>query len=361
MHVTLVTSVASRAPAASGTRSYVLGLAERLTARGVEVVLVTRSDPAPVREGIKVLTIPGGKTSMRFLARLITSAPGLRLPPRSVIHAHRPDDMAAFVLAKRRNPKVVTLHGNPSRGVRDRRGAAIGFMYSRFEKVGLRDAHRVICVDRHTEIEYRTRYPWLADRMRVIPVAIDTTRFRALDREEGRARFGIQAEHAILFAGRLSREKRVASLLRALPPALDAELLIAGEGKDEPNLRQLARDRRVRFLGSVSHDEMPLLMSAADVLVLLSAYEGTPTVVLEALACGTPVIATAVGSLPDLIQPGRTGWFVDGSEGLPDVLRASLPRARAMREACVEAARPYDWDASIDRIVGVYREAEALA
>jgi glycosyltransferase involved in cell wall biosynthesis len=358
VHVTLVSGIDPGAPGAGGTRSYVLGLAERLPKRGVGVTLVARDGTADL-PGVDYVRLRSGSSSPRFLMRLFASAPGLSIPPDSILHAQRPDDIAAFLFAKRRNPKVCTLHGIPAIGVRRRKGAAYGALYGALERAGLRRTRSVIAVDAGTARWYEARYPWLVGRTTVIPVAVDTVRFRPMDRAAARDSLSITAKHVLLFAGRLTPEKRVDAILRALPKVPDAQLLVAGDGPERARLAELAKGHPVRFLGAVAHEEMPRLMNAADLLVLPSEYEGLATVAIEALACGTPVVATPVGGLPEVVVPGRTGWLVDGVDGLGAILTDALPQAPTLRDACVAAAQAYAWDAVLDRILAVYRGVAA--
>jgi glycosyltransferase involved in cell wall biosynthesis len=359
VHVTLVSGIDPTAPRPGGTRSYVLGLAERLVRRNVSVALVARNGTALPFDGAEYVRIRSGPSSVRFLLRLIASAPSLPIPRGSIIHVQRPDDLVAFALAQRGNPKVCTLHGIPALGVRRRKGPSYGALYRALERIGLRRTDRVIAVDPGTARWYADRYPRLAGRIDVVPVAVDTERFRPTDRGAARARFGIAAKHAVAFAGRLTVEKRVEALIRAIRDVPDVELLVAGEGPEEPRLRTLARNAPVRFLGPIPHEEMPLLLRAADIVALPSEFEGMPTIAIEALACGTPVVATRVGGLPELIVPGETGWLVEDVAAIPQVLRDGLPLAGAMEASCVVAARAYSWDSVVERILAVYRLAEA--
>jgi len=360
VHVTLVSGVDPTARGASGTRSYVLGLAERLPARNVSVSLVARDGDSAV-PGVSYTPIRSGTSSVRFILRLAASAGGLPIPKDSIIHVQRPDDLVAFTFAKRRNSKVCTLHGIPALAVPRRKGRAYGLAYRTLERVGLRRSHRVIAVNAGTAKWYAARYPGLADRMDVIPVAVDTVRFRPMDRLAARAKYGVRAERVVAFAGRLTVEKRVDSVVHAMPDVRGAELLIAGTGPEEARIRSKAHGGAVRLLGAVPHAEMPQFLNAADLLVLASEYEGLPTVAVEALACGVPVVATPVGGLPELVIPGKTGWLVSDLEDLGGVLRDALPRAGTMRDDCVAAARPYAWETVLDRILAVYRKAEAAA
>lgn len=355
MHVTLVSGIDPGGAGASGTRSYVLGLAERLPKRGVSVSLVARDGTASLPD-VDYVRIRSGPSSVRFLLRLFASAPGLPIPRDSIIHAQRPDDLAAFAIAKRKNPKVCTLHGVPALGVRRRRGAAYGAMYRALERAGLRRTNRIMAVNEGTARWYTSRYPWLATRTTVVPVAVDIVRFRPMDRQAARRALDVKSPHALLYAGRLTPEKRVGEIVRALKSVPDAELLIAGDGPEVAKLRALSEGLPVRFLGVIAHEDMAEAINAADVLVLASEYEGLATVALEALACGTPVVTTRVGGLPDIVRPGTTGWLVDDVRDLGPILAGALPQAASLRDACVAVARGYAWDAVLDRIMDVYRE-----
>lgn len=356
-HVTLVSGVSPASDRASGTRTYVEGLASRLRAKGVSVSLVAPDGGGLVAHDY--LRIRTGPTSARFLARLVASASRLPIPPGSIIHTQRPDHLVAFAAAKRANPAVCTLHGIPAMAVRRRKGPAYGIAYAVLERLGLRRADRVIAVDSITAAWYRARYPRLTDRLLVIPTAVDTSLFHPTDRNEARRRFGVSSDYVLVYAGRLSPEKRVDRVIRALGNLPSAELLIAGHGPEEERLRAIANGRRVQFLGPVPHEDMPHVLNAADALVLPSEYEGMATVVLEALACGVPVVATPSGDLPRVVVPDRTGWLFEDPDALGILLSAVLPRTGDLRDACVAAAHPFGWDVVVERILSVYREVSS--
>jgi glycosyltransferase involved in cell wall biosynthesis len=157
-------------------------------------------------------------------------------------------------------------------------------------------------------------------KMRIVLTPIDTDVFRPRARGEACRRAGLDEQRRyVLFVGRLSdREKRVSGLLEAFshvaPANPDVDLVVVGEGRDRDWLEQEAvalLPGRVRFLGWVaSADELASLYSAAECLVLPSRSEGFPTVVGEALACGTPVLGTRVGGIPELVRHGETGWLI---------------------------------------------------
>lgn len=165
-----------------------------------------------------------------------------------------------------------------------------------------------------------------AERTIVALTPIDMAAFRPIPRREACATAGLDAgRRYLLFVGRLSdHEKRVGSLIEAFATIADryrdTDLLIVGEGRDGAPLRALAQARapgRVRFLGWASGPaQLAPLYSAAICLVLPSNREGFPAVVGEAMSCGTPVLASRVGGVPELVTDGRTGWLIEpGDDG----------------------------------------------
>ena len=360
MHVTLVSSISPNDSQPGGTRSYVLDLAQRLRDRGIGVCLVARDKTGlPIVAG-SYIGLPGGPSNVPFLLRLATNASTFPIPADSILHFQRPDATAAMALARPGNPTVCTLHGIPATAVTRRRGGTYGMAYRLLEWIGLRRSDRIIAVDSCTARWYRTHYPSIADRITVVPIGIDMSRFRPLNKEASRRRFATRKDHVIVYAGRLSPEKRIGAIIESLAEVPGAELLVAGTGPEEERLRKLAQGRPVRFLGSVPREDMPDLLNAADVLVLASEFEGLPTAALEALSCGVPVVTTPVGALPEIVIPGKTGWIADDLDALGRTLAKAID-ARDMRSACVEAARPYAWDVVLDRVVAVYDQLEAAA
>ncbi|HWE13449.1 MAG TPA: glycosyltransferase family 4 protein [Solirubrobacteraceae bacterium] len=179
---------------------------------------------------------------------------------------------------------------------------------------------------------------WLAqrfgvarDRLPVLLTPIDTEAFRPEDRAVAAARAGLPpGGRRALFLGRLDDGvKRVSALIDAIAALPDGELVVAGDGEDRAALERHAAQvapGRVRFTGWVDGaDALRALLNACDCLVLASIREGFPTVVGQALACGTPVLATRVGGVAELVQHGRTGWLVEPRDD--GALRSALAEA----------------------------------
>ncbi len=126
--------------------------------------------------------------------------------------------------------------------------------------------------------------------------------------------------------GRLIPLKRVDELLKALKEVPELGLVVVGDGPERPRLERLAEELRVSdrvyFAGQRSKRETLCLMASCDFFVLNSTHEGFPHVVLEAMALGLPVIATAVGGTPEVVRDGETGVLVSPRDGITsEVLR----------------------------------------
>ena len=153
----------------------------------------------------------------------------------------------------------------------------------------------------------------------VHPNGVNRRKFRPLDKIAVRRKLGLPVDRrVILFVGNLVPVKGVNYLLEAFHRLiLSAEgqiplLLIIGEGAQKATLQSMAQDyhilEHISFVGAKPHDEMPLWMNAGDILCLPSLNEGMPNVILEALACGKPVVASAVGGIPEMLQQGKNGF-----------------------------------------------------
>ncbi|MGL6280351.1 MAG: glycosyltransferase, partial [Gaiella sp.] len=165
-------------------------------------------------------------------------------------------------------------------------------------------------------------------------------------RRELRARLGVPDETVLLaFAGRLTSQKALPDLLQAMAAVGEVTLLLLGDGPDRPELERLTAalglDDRVRFLGGGTRDDVLRLFAAADVAVLSSSWENFPHTVVEALAVGAPVVATAVGGVPEIVVDGENGLLVPARD--VDALRAALERIARdpeLRARLAERAAP---------------------
>lgn len=146
--------------------------------------------------------------------------------------------------------------------------------------------------------------------VRVIVHGVDPELFQPVDRDLVRSRLGLSGT-VLLSVGHLTRRKGHHLAIEALPELPEATLLIAGDGWYAEGLQEMAVSLgvadRVRFLGHVEQEDLASYYGAADALVLASSREGMANVLLEAMACGTPVIATAVWGTPEAVNVPEAG------------------------------------------------------
>lgn len=273
-----------------------------------------------------------------------------------VVHTHgyRPDVVDSGVARQAGIPVVSTVHGFTGGGWRMR-------IYERLQRLALRRCAAVVVVS-HELARALVRSGVAGDRVHVIPNAWDGA--APVSRAAARRALGLPSEAFVVgWVGRLSAEKGPDVLLEALPDLQDLDITVSmiGDGPLALSLRQerhfLGLDELVRMHGDVP--EAGRLFTAFDVFVLSSRTEGTPIVLLEAMAAGVPIVATAVGGVLDLLGPD-CAWLIgpDDPPQLATALRAvrAQPAVARVRSAAaydrVRAEyRPEPW---VQRYIGVY-------
>jgi len=196
-------------------------------------------------------------------------------------------------------------------------------------------------------------------RVRVLRNGVDLEQFRPFDRAAARARLGVEGR-VLLSVGLLIERKGHDVVIAALPRLPDCTLLIAGDGPERATLERLARRLgvadRVRFLGRIAHTGLAETYSAADCLVLASSREGWANVLLEAMACGTPVVASpAWGNAEVVAAPAAGIVAVDRSPGAIAAAIARLLAAPPPRAATRAYAEGFGWDATTGGQVELFR------
>jgi glycosyltransferase involved in cell wall biosynthesis len=358
---------------AGGQNVHVAAQSAALVRRGHDVTVFTRRDSADLEprvqapDGYVVEHVPAGPATdvpkdlllphmgafARWLARRWAEQ------PYDLVHGHFwMSGLACIAAAAKVDIAVVqTFHalGTVKRrhqGAKDTSPP----QRLRLEARVAREADRVIatCGDEVMELA-RMGVP--TERVTVVPCGVDTAHFTP---------DGPTAERSnrprILALGRLVERKGIDDTIRALAAVPDAELVIAGgpdsrllDGDAEfHRLRSVARScdvgSRLVFLGRVGHDDVPALIRSADVVCITPWYEPFGIVPLEAMACGVPIVATAVGGLVESVVDGVTGLHVPPRD--PDALASALssllgdqPRRRRLGRAGVQRVRSrYTWE-----------------
>ncbi len=203
-------------------------------------------------------------------------------------------------------------------------------------------------------------------RTHLIPNGVSSI-FRPMDKEEVRRRLGIPLDaKVVLSVGSLIEVKGHTYLVKAMKKVREKEntiCYIVGEGHLKESLRreieELGLGGIVELIGPRPHSEIPLWMNAADIFVLPSLREGTPTVMLEALACGLPFIGTRVGGIPDVITSNEYGILVEPADerSLAEAILQALNREWD-REKIVRYAEQFSWERIADKLISLY---ESLA
>ena len=293
----------------------------------------------------------------------------------SVIHVQHPLERARYVRTVKQlegwtTPLVITAHSLHG----EHEPATIEALMA----PNLRAADRVIAVNDHIA-EQAIGLGVDANRVRVIRSGVDTERFQPRDQRAARCALGVpETALLVLFVGNLEPRKQVDVLLRAMA-RLHAEqprasLVIVGSGEgagaqdQTARLMALARDlgleNVVRFVGRLSDEQVLEHYAAADVLALPSSSEAQGIVALEAMACGLPVVGSAVGGLAGAIDDRQTGRLVPPGESGPlaDALQEVLSdraRCEAMgRAARSHVERNFAWSNSVAATIDVYRSVQ---
>jgi D-inositol-3-phosphate glycosyltransferase len=249
------------------------------------------------------------------------------------------------------------------------------------EKKVLEIADRIVAATEAEQSQLEDLYQVNSHQIRVVPPGVNIHHFYPIPADEAKEAIGLSAKDKVaLFVGRIEPLKGVDTLIRAMAiikkncmtfVCPDYLIIIGGDpqGNPEDLSREMARlqtlcrdldlDEMVVFLGKRGQDTLPYYYSAAEVVVVPSHYESFGMVALEAMACGTPVIASRVGGLAYLVREGETGYFVPSQD--PDALAEKLRLLfvdHELRETigvrAAKYAKEFRWELITKEIIGVY-------
>lgn len=382
---------------AGGQNVYVAHVAKGLAALGHQVEVFTRRDdptlPAVVdlRPGVRVRHVTAGPAAFvpkeQLLPHMPAFAAGLERMLRSVaacdvVHANFfMSGLASLRLKSNMGlPLVTTFH---ALGLvrREHQQSADAFPPQRIdiERMLVERSDRVIAECPQDREDLSRLYGASHSRMRMVPCGIDPTEFRPMDQAAARAELGLDPdEFIVLQLGRLVPRKGVDNVIRSLaflPDRAKVRLVIVGGDSREPDeartpeiarLRRVAQEagvaERVLFTGQRRRDELRAYFSAADVFVSTPWYEPFGITPLEAMACGTPVIGSAVGGIAYSVADGVTGFLVPPKDPAALALRLAQLQAqpalgRALGLAGVKRVRSmFTWDHVAAQLADVYDE-----
>jgi glycosyltransferase involved in cell wall biosynthesis len=271
-------------------------------------------------------------------------------------------------------PVVVTVHDLIPLLVADYRRSAAVRAYTAVVAAATRRADHIVADSEATKRDLISHLRLPTERITVVPLGVDC-RYRAIQDQGAagavRERYGLP-DRFLLYLGGFDPRKNVPLLLRSYqrvvrgrpgtPPLVIAGQLPSPSSGGPHSLRLLAREmaleKHIRFIGWVREEDKPALYGAADLFVFPSQYEGFGLPVLEAMACGAPVIATRTSSLPELVAEGGVLVPVGDEEALSAAIADLLgddDRRRRLGRAAVTRAGEFTWERTAHRTVEVWR------
>ncbi|HQT26490.1 MAG TPA: glycosyltransferase family 4 protein [Burkholderiales bacterium] len=286
--------------------------------------------PVLPKIGMSLAPISMAAACMPILSQLIKSGRDFDL-----IDAHYfyPDGVAAAFLGRQLGkPVVITARGTDVNLIPEYRIPRKMILWAASQAAGIITVSTAL-KERLVEIGVDPA------KITVLRNGVDLERFSPMEKAAQRAELNLPSP-LLLSVGNLVESKGHDLAIRSLSLMPDKHLAIVGEGPEKENLQLLARSTgvkgRVEFLGSLPQKELPRYYSAADALVLASSREGWANVLLEAMACGTPVIASRVGGNPEVVASDEAGVLMDERtpEGIAEAagrLFLNYPEAGATR------------------------------
>jgi glycosyltransferase involved in cell wall biosynthesis len=363
-------------PDPGGPASHAPALADFLAERGHAVEVVTTADSEPASRSYPVVWGSRDSSLRHLRAALLVRRAARRA---DVVYATSMIRRAAIGSRLARRPLVMKLVSDEVFERAARSGRYVGTL-DEFQRVGggvrtrflratrtasLRGARHVFCPSAYLR-DVALRWGVDPERLSVLPNPAPEIPSMP-SREELRAELGLSGQ-ALAFAGRLGPQKALGVALQALADVPATTLTVAGDGPErsalEARARELGLDGRVFFLGSVPREHVLRLFRASDASVLPSAWENFPHTVVEALAVGCPVIATAVGGVPEVVRDGENGLLV--GPGDPAALAEAIARFFAddelrarLRDAAPRSVEGYSEEAVFTTIEAELQRAAA--
>jgi D-inositol-3-phosphate glycosyltransferase len=374
-----------------GMNVYTRELARELGQRGVAIDIFTRrSSTAEPRVSepftdVRVIQIDCGPEGYlekeqifphlrEFAAGVEAFAiPSLELPagkPYDVIHSHYwLSGWVGMELARRWNiPHVTMFHTLGEVKNRARQSERESEARIATERAIIRTASRIVAASDHERNLLVRLYNAEPEKIVIEPLGVDLDVFMPIDKKEARRRLELPPGPIILFVGRIEPLKGLDLLIEAVGQLDEPFTLLVIGGDDRASrlltsiraqASELGISRDVRFLGPVQHDQLPLYYSAADVCVVPSYYESFGLVAVEAMACGTPVIASRVGGLSSTVRDGVTGYLIPWrcpepfTERLETLLANNELRGN-LGEAARRAANQFGWGRVATALLDLY-------
>jgi glycosyltransferase involved in cell wall biosynthesis len=367
-------------PIIGGAEVFAKALADYLAGRGEEVhvitgkihkTLIAEKDNGEVHLH-RVSLIPMKDLVNHSHFYLVTGVPLMFLKSINLVREKDVDiihtvgliaSVIGTILSKITNkPHVSTIQGW---GLSKYSNGNANFLARRLVRYAMSNSVVVHCISSYTE---RSARELGAGKTLLAPNGAYLGRLSNLNRKGLKEKLGIGQEKIILTAGRLIEIKGIKYLIKAFNKVLEDQnnirLLIIGDGPEKKKLvnlsDQLHLKDRISFLGHMPHEQVLSYMCASDIFVGPSLVEGLGNVFIEAMACGTPVIGTTVGGIPDIIEDKVNGLLVPpgDSNAIADAILKILNdeelRIRFSKKGLMVVKEIFDWDKICEKIYNEY-------
>lgn len=308
-------------PHIGGVENYVCRLKHSLIEMGNKVTVYTTDLGMPHNYIIQETNVNYCKVNLSLFRNPVSLelAQKLKKNEEDIFHLHGYEFFSTFLATRilRDKPKVLTQHGNQQLN-NDLIGFLLNYPCHPFIKHILDNMDKIIVYGERDKLFLQDQYSISSQKITIIPNGINISKFDSLQICDDNfiKRYHLKKNSfKILFVGRLVEQKGAHKLVNAVKEFMhddNFEVLIIGNG-DSKYVEQLIKinDPRVHFLGEINFDDLIAAYSISNLFVILSQFEGLPTVMLEAMACGLPVLATPVGNIPEVIIEGKNGFFID--------------------------------------------------
>ncbi|MEF8806739.1 glycosyltransferase [Natronomonas sp.] len=349
-------------PTVNGVTYTVNTWRDRWRARGgrMPIVYPTDEDYAPADGEFSVPSVP-----FPFYEGFRFGVPSIpdELPAPDVVHAHTPFmlGLAGRRLAGKHDVPLVVSYHTPAHEyadyISDAFAGVIRRVADRYEGWYFGEADAVVVPSKTAARTVETG----STPTYVISNGVDIERFRPADDDAiaaFRDRHDLPSGPVVGYTGRHGYEKRLDDLLAATD-GLDITVAIGGDGPAREDLEAQAADRdNVYFLGFLDREELSTFYSMLDAFAFPSPVETQGLVALEAIACGTPVVAVDSGALSETVDDGATGYHfpVGDTDGFRSAIERTLSEVGALSETCLQQRDGLSVEHSIDRLAEVYDE-----
>jgi len=241
------------------------------------------------------------------------------------------------------------------------------------ERQLVRDCDRIIATTEMGTEELTLHYGASPEKVVVIPCGVNFELFQPMEKDRAKKQLGFGDDSIILSVGRIEPLKGIDQLLRAMTYLRDGKaprlVIVGGDDNSREEVKRLKKlasglniENSVTFLGMIEHERLPGFYNAASICVVASYYESFGLVALESMACGTPVVATDVGDLTNIVQEGETGYVVrdNSPHCLADKIALLLSRPDRVSAPAIRASvSRFSWSNIAQQVIKEFEKVLA--